>query len=314
MNIKRCSGAFGFCAIFGTAYGTDTPQPPTNPTIEDCRTYRHAIHLSLQETHRQYSACTRERAPQIRRGKYCTWSGNIKTDELRAWPECSEAIADTECSLIKAQQRDVPACFAEATANATATEKSKLAMAEFNGVESQAKKIQSLARDIESAWNDPKRFIAEKIKTKTEEWIKRNLLDANGRFTERGQTLAQESYDFIFNSTLGNAGIYSNNPIIAGIQRSAADNIKRAHSQAIRDLERLIEETQQISIPSSPGTPPYRSSVSVPSTTSTTVGPSSTRPSAPSANCAILDTEARTDLAINEPERYEQLLMRCSKR
>ena len=231
---------------------------------------------------------------------------------MQAWPECQDAIADSQCALIRTRDNDLPACFAEARANASRVEQAKLAMAEFNEGESQFKRSINLAKDIESAWNDPRRFIAEKVKTKTEEWITENLLDANGRFTERGQTLAQQTYDFIFNRTTGNAGLFAGNPIIAGIQRSAADQIYRAHSQALHELEGVVNQMGELKV-SAPTVLAPRALAPKPRPQNASSGTTLPPPSIVPAECAILDGDARTDLAINDPERYERLVARCRR-
>lgn len=283
----------------------DLPPRPVNPTIQECDAWNRQINLALKDAYGQTATCMKGPI-HFGNGKECTAIKHKVVQRLQAWSQC-DFTEDIKCALYQLQDNDVPACYAEANQNASQVDKAKLAMAEVNEVESQVKDKIALAQDIETAWNDPKRFIAEKVRTKTMEWIKENLLGPNDRFTGQGERLAQETYDFIFNRTIGNAALRASNPIIAGIEESAADQIRKAHSQALAQIEQIISEAGQVGVQNPPPAMPIATPPRAPATSLPMTSP----PAALPAECAVLDSSARTNLAIDDPGRYEELLAIC---
>jgi hypothetical protein len=221
---------------------------------------------------------------------------------MSAWPHCSNATAHQQCALHRASDEGY-ACLKEARLLASQAEKNRLALADLNKAESAVRTAASTWSDIKEAWNDPARFAKEKLSGHVRNELLESLRDQRGQFTQRGTTTMQETYDFLFNRTIGNSSAYASNPVVGAIQGAAADEIRRAHSQSIAQMEQLTRTMADISIPKSwQASPPSRVANPAPQA----------RQSEP-ADCALLDGQAGANLAIDAPDKFEDLLRRCGR-
>jgi len=143
------------------------------------------------------------------------------------------------------------------------------------------------------------------------------LFDRNGDFSQRGSSLMQDTYDFVYARTIGDKNALMqkyNNPIINAIQGTAAEEIKRIHSsviskidnEIIMGIESIVAATKT---PSSQLIPNHQSS----STSQPTLTPLKQHGTPTDPTCAVLDGPDRTDLSINSPEVYEQLVIKCRR-
>lgn len=276
------------------------PIMPNPPTIEGCHEFiqqrRERIHQILEAK----SICYKTTSVKMGRGKECMWSSNRVRTGFLAWPHCTDSTAEEECTLLR-KSKDIGQCFKSARQEAQENEKHQLAIEAYNKAENNYHEVQSHINDIQDAWNNPRRFMKEKIGQYVRSQLLVGLQDNRGDFTDRGKSLTQETYDFIFSKTAGNRSLYSSNPIIAAIQDSAANEIRNAHGMAISQIEKIqkdIDKIGRIELKSNPGSHSRSTKRRAPNSSN-------------SDECAILDRPESGDLAIDHPDRFEILVSRC---
>lgn len=283
--------------------GVNAQQRPVPPSIEGCRAYLQQVIAQLRTSGARSTSCMKKTSPRIEyHVQVCNSRTHMLQDGYTAWGQCFEEA--NECRLLNAQD-DAYSCMREARQHATETQKNQLALESLNKAESAVREARSNFSDVKSAWNDPKRFMREKVASRLQAGVMPDLEDSRGRFTKRGETLTQETYDFLFKRTIGNQDLYASNPIIGAIQGSTADEIRRAHREAIYLMEQLPKMASDQSIP-----PAWKSETTdfIPQPPPR---PVASGPSRGADDCAILDGPQRADLAMDEPERFEALVRRC---
>jgi hypothetical protein len=283
-------------------------QRPDPVTVEGCRAYLHSAIEDHKKLIEDSLHCISATESHINYSMECSYSTRTIFRGYSAWPQCGNAQA--ECDALR-RQDDAYQCLKEARAKATESEKAQLSIEALNKAEKKAKDLKSEGKDMINAWNDPQNFFKEKIgKYVKEEYLSEfKFDDVRGRFTERGESLIQQTYDFLFNKTAGNKALYASNPIISAIQGSAADELRRVHSQMIHDFEQLQKDAAAVSLPDS-----WRTNT--PNQTAKFFNESQTSMPSPPATpkmdeCAVLDGPERTQMATEETEKFEALLERC---
>jgi hypothetical protein len=179
------------------------------------------------------------------------------------------------------------------------------ALERLNAAQDSISRSRDAWNDMVSAWDDPRRFLREKLVHSLSEQILGGLRDARGDLTDQGPSSMQLTHNFLFSQSLGNSSLHSRNAIIAAIQGTAAEEIRRAHLATLSQLETALRDMKALSTATDPGAPSgirdagRRQPVPTRSTTATP------------EECAVLDSPRAADLAIDHPPRFEALLDRC---
>jgi hypothetical protein len=279
-------------------------QRPVPPSVEGCRAYLHQLIKRMSALNEKSLSCMSHTDPHIVfHVQVCNYSGHRMVDGYQAWPQCSNDAE--ECQLLDAE-KDAYSCLDEAYAkNATDTEKRMRTVESLNKAESAVKELHSNFNNIKRAWDDPMQFMKEKIGSRVQSELIPKLDDGTGHFTHRGEKLTQETYDYIFKKTIGNKSLMSSNPIIQAIQGSAAEEINKAFSDSIYQMDQLQKSMSDVSLP-----PTWRgenqSSKPQPAVRSTQQARSKS-----GDDCGLLDGPGHADLAMDEPEKYAELIRRC---
>lgn len=173
------------------------------------------------------------------------------------------------------------------------------------------------ARDLLSLARDPRRFTTEKLVPflagRERDRVLSMLREEQGSFSGAGQSLVQETYGFIFDGTAGNAGLHATNPLIRAIQGAATNEIRRAHSHAIRELEAAFKQISEIDAGSLARQTPASSSRASPSPAPRSDSPERGRHTE-TAGCGILDGPDGMVLAVEDPRAFDELTKRCLSR
>lgn len=296
------------CLIPLTAHAQSGSRPYP-PTEASCRAYQQAAWGRLSQIYREIQTC-HQRHSRVDYGRHCDTLRRTVVTKVVGWADCDGW--EEEICAMQSQVHDGYSCLQEArkqedrerAARQQAEREREAtirarenAIKQYNDTERRVRDLQSTYSDLRAAWNDPKRFVVERLARRVNDSVLAELYNRNGEFTARGRSSMQETYDFLFNRTLGNSSLRSSNPIIAAIQGSAADEIRRAHGESMAQMDQVIAQIRDFS-PSLPQSPR-----AVPS-------PSS-RSGSGHDDCALLDGAGRTDFAINEPDRFEALVRRC---
>lgn len=129
--------------------------------------------------------------------------------------------------------------------------------------------------------------------------------------SQKGNGLMFELYSFLHGQMTTLNGSLQQNEIIRAIQGSAMRELKAIHSNLFAEMQNatnLLDSTITASAPS-----PKRAAEGQSVRLKPTPDPAGiTRDE--DGECRLLDGPGRTDLSVNEPERFERLVDRCSSR
>jgi hypothetical protein len=159
------------------------------------------------------------------------------------------------------------------------------------------------ANDTIKFIENPNIFMNKYIGEKIDSHLMNGVFDKRGHLTAHGVTVAQETYDFLFDKTLGESRFYSQNPIINAIQGVVADEIRRFHSDTIFQAEQLVDDIHNLS-----------DSLNSTDNQTQSFKPRPISSKLSNSECSILDGTGASDLAIDDPERFENLIKRCNKK
>lgn len=189
---------------------------------------------------------------------------------VTGYPTCFQR--EEELCGLYLDKSEVDACFRIAEAKAKMEERAKAEAEKFNKIE---KKVNSLRQSVKNPskayWNIVEAHLSDKYKAQlglATETINRQLsssqvrgtfvpggdslvvvemFEPNGEFSKRGTSLLQESYDFVYGKTIGNRTLLlERNPIVQAIQGTAAQEIRRIHSDSIRNIELIAADITSI--------------------------------------------------------------------
>jgi hypothetical protein len=273
-------------------------QRPEPPTEEACAAYHRTAYSEWQQLSKAKLACMSATPPHITIAPECGLLSRQVHMSTQAWPHCSNPAQ--ECATL-IRLDDSYACIDEAKRNAGKLRDEDNKLMTLKRAE---QKIRDAQEDFAAGMhvmNDPKQFFEQKLAS----YLKKNFLgdfsldDARGQFTQRGRTVMQETYDYLFGHSAGDPSLRASNPIIAAIQGASADELRRVHSQTIHDLEEALVSMDDISRSAFSGATTARSKPATPAA------------SARAEECAILDSPGRTRLAVDEPEKFLALSARC---
>lgn len=264
-----------------------TAQMPSHPTQQSCLAFNKAVTDEGREIYRQKSACMTGPA-HISDGVECDQLKGTLRKTLSAWPQCDEF--ERQICVQWKKRNQVRECFKMVQNNQPDSEHNQKTIQDINTAEAAVNELVEKFNTASDAWTDPKRFIAETVAEK----INKNLLPElthQGEFTERGKTIAQETYDFIFNKSAGNRQLYSGNPVIAAIQGNAAQKLYNAHTATLLQLEGLSGEINNLTWKSERASRPANTS--------------------PEYDCSVLDTPEGIELGSRDPQQFKALVLRC---
>ncbi len=306
-------------ACFGALAGKDAlPQRPDPPTEAGCAAYQRAVHREWQEITNAHLACMSKTQAHIAIGRECDYVSHRVHTSTQAWPHCFHA--DQDCAVL-VRQDDADACMKEARRDASKMSQADKTIMTLKDLEQKIQNGKKNVADGLHTLNDPEGFLREQLAAYLESKFLSNLSlnDARGQFTERGQTMMQETYDYLFSHTAGNPALRASNPIIAAIQGSSTDELRRVHSQLIHDLEDTLVSIDDLSrsayssaaMQSSSSVFTRQAPLAAPAENARSTGVRPASPARRPEECAILDSPSRTRLAVDEPERYQALSARC---
>lgn len=277
----------------GPAWSQPLPARPDVPTVAACQAYLQATYAALQAYYAQSSACMSSTPPRIAVGPECSTTRRQVIMGTRAWPHCGQA--EQHCSLLRAND-DARVCVEQARSREREQGQAREAALKLKQMEDEARHAYGTLEAARRLVDDPRVF----VKTELARWLDRSivssLFDRGGQLSERGLTQTQQLYDYIFDATAGNRGLYAANPLISAIQEQAFDQLRRIMHDTLASQDKLIAEVGRIT--QDPAPRPIKSA------------PAPRRPEA-SVDCSILDSPAGSDLAIDAPERFEELVRRC---
>lgn len=190
--------------------------------------------------------------------------------EVTGYPHCFQREEEL-CELYR-EKSEIDSCFRTAHAKAKADEVVGAQAEKFNKIE---KKISNLRRittnPSKTYWDIVETRLSPKYKAQLGldlEAINRQLsrgrvkgtftpggdslvvvklFEPNGDFSKKGQSLLQESYDFVYGRSIGNKdALLESNTIIQAIQGTAAEQIRRIHSDSIRNIELIAADVAAI--------------------------------------------------------------------
>jgi hypothetical protein len=296
----------GACAGIGVQ-----AQRPNPPTEAACKAYHRSAYSEWQQLRKAQLACMQNTLPDIRIATECGHLSHQVHRSLRAWPHCFDPVR--ECTML-IRLDDSYACMKEARIDARKLQEQETRLEALKEAERRIREGQDNIANGIAALDDPKQFLKEKLGA----YVERKYLseasidDVGGQFTQRGMTVMQETYDYLFGHTAGNPALHASNPIIAAIQGASADALRRVHSQTIHDLEQTLVSMDGISQSAFSSAPSRPAPMTAPAPR-WVPAPQAARPAASirAGDCAILDSPRRTQLATEEPERYQALRARC---
>ena len=267
----------------------EVPAPPDIPTEASCRAWSQALYANLHETYEQWRECSKG-PPNIGPGRSCDeLNYRVKPRALMAWPQC-EGNAEVQCQLYSAIH-DSGQCLAAARAEKQrADEKVRLL--------EQAEKQYTEAKKLITS---PSEFFAEKILSRVSPDVASMVWDPERKqLSQRGASYMDDTYRYLLDQYAKRDVLRSSNPIIGSIQGAAAAEVRRSVQVTMGQLDGALSTMQSIGkeLQSSPGGGGQR--------------PVSR--GAATGDCAVLDSDARQDLALEDPDGYEALVQRCRKK
>jgi hypothetical protein len=267
--------------------------PPSPPTIEGCRTFLQEVYSRKQANWTQVLQCMRQ-PPHWGYASECQHGRIVST--LQAWSQCERA---SEICELDAMQQEGEECYKQAQERAQAERKEKEAddakRKKIDDAVNKANDYEKRIKDARDVYNDPVKFIRNKLSKKLSQNLLESMGVSSGKLTERGESLSRDTYDWLFGHTLGNSSLRSANPIISAIQGSAAEEIKKSFSSTLDQSQKLAEDIGKFSIPGASNAGGNRS------------------PSPASDDCSLLNSSDRTDFAEDHPQEYSALVSRCSR-
>jgi hypothetical protein len=275
------------------------PAPPDIQTTKSCTDYLQATHEALQAEYKARHECMKSPA-HFGMQQGCSSDGHLAPPSISAWPNCGNA--EHECALIRAQN-DAYDCLKHARRKSSESNERQQKLKEIADAQKQAKGLLDRAKNATKFIENPAAFMNEYIANRVDSQTMQGIFDRRGRLTGHGVTIAQETYDFLFDNTLGNGKFYNENPIVKAIQGSAADELRRIHSDVIFQSEQLIDDIQNFSVLSNTAT-----------TQSHSFQPTPISSQSSDSECSVLDGPNASDLAIDDPRRFENLIKLCNKK
>lgn len=302
-SAKVAAGLVVGAATLGFLTETSYPQAttipmPASPAVQsrsECDRYRVELHSLRASLLHESGQCMRVEPVKIGYGLECPgFSGETVRRTLRAYPQCDYTEA-TMCRVNAALSHQVKACYA----NAKVTESSK----EIVIATEQSRQLQSawgIYQNLKELTN-PSAFVSSWVKGRVSDGVLSEIQDQRGQFTQRGQTMLQEAYEWLFQGTIGNVDVRSTNPIISAIQGEAAEKIRAAHSQAISEWAEVEASLSSFNSQSSQQSN-TRSLISLGSVETGKLHPE---------ECRLLDGPQADRMAVERPEAFDALMKKC---
>lgn len=336
-----CLPATCILASFASTATAQVPPLPSVPTVDSCRAYMLDNHARRAGIYQEVSDCLRN-FPWNFSDRYtvqvCRYPPPRLVPNTSPY-NCPERAAEL-CALVEAESQ-IAECFKLAKAQQTAQEEYQQKLAKFNRLEKELVAIRSAKKDPRRVFWDVveprlptdtriqlglayRQTNAELSKGSTPIELTKSgsslfvvhMFERNGEFSQRGSSLMQDTYDFVYARTISDKNMLLqkyNNPIINAIQGTAAEEIKRVHSSIVSKIDTEIGAgiDSIISESSAPASRLLRQQSQVPIKQNPSRNQQTTPPTDPT--CAILDGPERTDFSINSPEAFEKLIIKCRR-
>ena len=318
------------------------PSMPAVPTVDSCRAYMLDNHARRAAIHRETCDCLRNSSWNFS-DRYTHQVCRHPPPRLEAETSpynCPQRGAEL-CALVDAE-RLIAECYRIAKAKQTNQEDYQQKLAKFNLLEKQIGAFQNAKKDPRRIfWDvveprlptDTRLRLGLAYKQTNTELAKGSIpieltksgpslfvvhmFDRSGDFTQRGSSLMQDTYDFVYARTIGDKHALMqkyNNPIINAIQGTAADEIKRIHSSIVFKIDADIGGGIDSIISATTSPRPASQSIRQQSPINTPSLSRQQQTSSPNdPACAVLDGPERTDFSINSPEAFEQLVIKCRR-
>lgn len=279
------------------------PQRPLEETIENCKKYVQVTHQQLHDEYQRTSQCMSATPSRIAPGSECSALTNTVIQTVRAWPHCENS--QKTCALRIAFD-DALKCQSDAIQrNNSKNKKLEKSLGEIKEIETQLNNLEKLSSLIK----DPAAFVEDKIgrylegETKTK--FRSIFLDESGRITPLGVKDTNELYAWGFDKTTKTNNLSSNNSIIRAVQESSFTSISNIHQQMLGEMDALNSSIVKFGKELKVQTKQSQTNKS------TTIKPTSTQAS--KENCSILnDGKLSSDLSIDYPEKFQELIKKCS--
>ena len=248
---------------------------PSNPSIENCRELGRSRHERIMEIHRESSRCMAQSGsfqgigspPNPSCSNFAPYQ---VTMIVTGYPQCFQR--EEELCLLHRAESEVTSCFSAARAKAKSDEFLQEQFEKFNRIEKKINNLRGLVKNpSKTYWDIVETRLPSRYKAQLGldvEVINRNLVgnqirraytpggdslvvvklfEQNGDFSKRGLSLVQESYDFVYGKSIGKKDVLlERNPIIQAIQGTAAQEIRRIHSDSIRNLELIAADVATV--------------------------------------------------------------------
>lgn len=309
------------------------PPLPAVPTMDSCRAYMLDNHARRGAILREESDCLRT-FPWNFGERYsnpiCKWPPTRIVSEVSVY-NCPQRAAEL-CALVDADAL-INECYQRARSTMGQLEEAQRRIKRFNELERKWNAVRNAKKDPRRLfWEiveprlsaDTKARLGLAFKQTNTELRKRtipfeltksgdslfvvHLFDRNGDYTQRGSSMMQETYDFVYARTLGNSHLFQTNPIISAIRGTAAEEIRTIHSSTIDKIDKDILESVDAILRAAPSanTSAQPESVLPRPATSAIRSHGPTDPA-----CAVLDGPRAAELSIDSPEAFERLVKRC---
>jgi hypothetical protein len=274
------------------------PVAPVWPSLDGCRQFAREIYLKKSAVYRRNAQCMSDNPPRIDWSLECSRSGTVRRT-LSAWPQCEGA--QEECALNQLES-EARRCEREAANRDRGEDRLALARA-FDARESKAISLHNAYTNAKNAFANPRAFASAWLDGKVRDRAMKGLAALEAGSPHASHDL-QETYDYLFSKSLGQAEQVTSNPIIRSIQGDVAGRIKAEHQKTIEQMLSLSNSIEAIGL-APDGRNESHGARSRPG--------SSVHVGTAGSDCAILDTAQRTDLAIDHAEEFRALIERCRR-
>lgn len=230
--------------------------------------------------------------------------------ERQGWAHC-QTQEDRLCSLYNLRN-DAKECFRIAQERSRERENKKDdELRKLKDADRASKKFDEQIRTVRDgieSFTDPKKFYDKVLSKNLGAPLELHVFDRNKEFTKSGQSMMQETYDYLFGKTIGNEHLRDRNPIISAIQGSTADEIRRLHSYTIFQAENALAQLNSFDVNATTNNPSKRLPVE-PIKRSGSDRNSGT--DGANAACSEIDSQKGQRLKQSDPSRYQSIKNAC---
>lgn len=221
---------------------------------------------------------------------------------IACYKQCGAARRSEHAAIMAARS----ACFGRAKQFADDEERARIQKLEGMKLGERLLRAYNQTRNIMDDLQSPERFFKRAVEGMSTQ-VRSSLMDQHRR-----DPITVEAQVHAYTFTQARAGIEAaselrgKSDLIAGIQKNSLGHLERVHSRILMDFEAAMAKATALET-SSYGAPSYRG------TPIRSYSPQPLHRNLSNGDCSVLDTKAASDMADDEPERFEALSARCRR-